>query len=830
MKKCLTILIAGILGYGLCACDDSGKLAGNEVKVWTCSANTKILKERKYNPESKTFTIRAFQNESESAQIILSPERDIQNYSIVLNDLTDGGGETLKKENFSVYNEKYILVEKILDLNIDAVGGWYPDALLPFEAAAEYGENNVKGGENQGIYITLKVPETQPAGIYTGNFTVVVDGEEYDIPVSVTVYDFFLPTATHVKTSYAIIEQEMAYGELDTTEEMLEEYYNFLLEYRISAQELPYDTRGALTDEMLDEWIDIALRYTQDERCSHFNMIFELTNVTNDWYIDKEGEIVSYSGAMINVDTMERLYDKMFIKSMQTGVDLFEKMGSYFSVFDEAEVNGLMDFANHSLYHVNKKQEECVAKYKTDPAYEVKTGYAGDEEFRRELIRSVECVKHKFVGPYSENLETKALYVPTIDNYNTQSGRDLYDSLNEEFFGEDGELWSYHCMNPYAPYPTVHLEDEILGTRVMGWIMNNYDIVGSLYWDVTLYAWREDNRNNLQLTDYYGTALRFPEANGDGFLLYPGAPYGIYGPVASMRLAALRDGFEDYDLLYALEEIYKENGLGEEAFDDAISLLNERLFSGAKVKHGEEQVSVFDEVRDALAQMLVLGEKGIFVTQAEESSAGTMFTVRAPVGTVVKQGERTLSGNADGNGIVYTIDVGRKNERNELNVVFYADGESLPLCIYVGGRQNTISADSYDITVKKNTNEYRKEVIETGGTSGIRIVSDAVINGDRSGEYLNVALSNFGIGEKTQKITLYIYNNSDSARNMEVYFQSEGNIVVSKFDTYKLDVGLNVITMDVSMLVPSQRLSNIRLLFTDNGALDFTFREFVISE
>lgn len=827
MKKILAFALSGALLFGLCAC---GGKTENHVEVWTCSSNTKVLRGRQYDTGGKTFSIRAFRNESESAQIILSPERDVASYSIALSDLKSGEGEILKKENFSVYNQKYILVEKIIDTNINATGGWYPDAILPFETAVEYGENKITGGENQGIYITLKVPQEQPAGTYTGEFTVTADGETYAVPASVTVYDFTLPTATHVKSSYAILADEMAYGELDTSNEMLEEYYNFLLDYRVSAQELPYATRGVLSDATLDAWVEYALKYTQDERCSHFNMVYETTSVNNDSYVNKAGETVPYSGLMINVQKMERLYDKLFAKSMQTGVNLFEKMGSYFAVFDEAEVNGLMEYANHSLYHVNKKQAECAEKYKSDPAFGVKAEDKGDEAFRQELIRSVSLVKHKFVGPYSEQLQTEAMYVPTIDNYNTQSVRDLYKSLDREFFGDDGELWSYHCMNPLAPYPTVHIEDEILGTRVMGWIMNDYDVVGSLYWDVTLYAWREDNRNNLQLTDYYSKALRFPSANGDGFLLYPGAPYGIYGPVASVRLDALRDAFEDYDLLYALEEMYLQNGLGGDAFDNAVSILNDRLYNGARVKHGAEQAEVFGEVRETLAQMLVLAQRGVFITNVAELNSKTEFTVQTPSGTAVKSGSSLLNGAVVDENVIYKIDVTRENERNELNATFTLADETLPLCVYVGSRQKTVTADAYDITVRSQRNEYEKETVNQNGGAGIRISSAAVTDGNRNGEYLNIALSGFGIGQKTQKLIWYVYNNSDSARTADVYFQTQGNVAVTKFDSYTLDPGLNIISLDVSIIVQTQTLTNMRLLFADTDALDFTFGEFIVSE
>ena len=40
----------------------------------------------------------------------------------------------------------------------------------------------------------------------------------------------------------------------------------------------------------------------------------------------------------------------------------------------------------------------------------------------------------------------------------------------------------------------------------------------------------------------------------EGALFYPGLDAGIEGPVASMRLKALRDGMEDYEYLKLLAE------------------------------------------------------------------------------------------------------------------------------------------------------------------------------------------------------------------------------------------------------------------------------------
>ena len=180
--------------------------------------------------------------------------------------------------------------------------------------------------------------------------------------------------------------------------------------------------------------------------------------------------------------------------------------------------------------------------------------------------------------------------------------------------------------------------------------------------------------------------------------------------------------------------------------------------------------------------------------------------------------------------MIYTVDVNRVNSRNELNLSLNIDGKTLYLNVYVGGGQKVVSADSYDITIKSKVNEYTKESVTIDETSAIRITSNALTEGNRNGEYLNIDLSGFGINEKTKSLLMYVYNQSGGVREMDVYFKSEESSVVQKFETYKLQEGLNIVPIDVSLLVKTKVLTDMRLLFSTTDSLDLSFSEFVLSE
>lgn len=96
-----------------------------------------------------TLEISAYKNEYEAAQILLTPEADVKNYDIALSDLKCGE-ETLGAENFTVYNQKYVNINRPSASHSNSVLGMTPDALLPFAAAEKVRRNEYCGGRKSG--------------------------------------------------------------------------------------------------------------------------------------------------------------------------------------------------------------------------------------------------------------------------------------------------------------------------------------------------------------------------------------------------------------------------------------------------------------------------------------------------------------------------------------------------------------------------------------------------------------------------------------------------------------------------------------------------------
>merc|ERR1711864_61826 len=103
-------------------------------------------------------------------------------------------------------------------------------------------------------------------------------------------------------------------------------------------------------------------------------------------------------------------------------------------------------------------------------------------------------------------------------------------------------------------WPSYMIDAPATFNRAMSWASYNYDIHGELYWGTNA----ADNVYNVPNRSSWDTQW-LAGGNGDGSLTYPGRPSVIGGdkfvPVASLRLKLIRDGLEDLEYMYLLEDL-----------------------------------------------------------------------------------------------------------------------------------------------------------------------------------------------------------------------------------------------------------------------------------
>ena len=120
------------------------------------------------------------------------------------------------------------------------------------------------------------------------------------------------------------------------------------------------------------------------------------------------------------------------------------------------------------------------------------------------------------------------------------------------------QVWWYPYYNSSVKeLPNFVIDKPSADQRVWGWLMYQWNVDGLLYWGVNRWC---NGRTGKGSRDPYKDPLSFEYspsrvANGEACLIYPGY-YPRYGlddknapPVSSLRLEALRDGFQDLEYL-----------------------------------------------------------------------------------------------------------------------------------------------------------------------------------------------------------------------------------------------------------------------------------------
>jgi hypothetical protein len=124
-------------------------------------------------------------------------------------------------------------------------------------------------------------------------------------------------------------------------------------------------------------------------------------------------------------------------------------------------------------------------------------------------------------------------------------------SVHERLRAGD-EVWSYTAQTQGKrgqDTPYWEIDFPLLDFRVPMWLSWRYGLTGMLYWSPVWWSVTRDMWND-PATYRVGRDVY----NGEGALFYPGVDAGVDGPVVSMRLKQIREGFEDYEYLKLLAE------------------------------------------------------------------------------------------------------------------------------------------------------------------------------------------------------------------------------------------------------------------------------------
>ncbi|MGN1052722.1 MAG: glycoside hydrolase domain-containing protein, partial [Candidatus Scatosoma sp.] len=510
-------------------------------------------------------------------------------------DLSDGKGNTISANDIEVFQQKYIEIVKNFSPNKEiGAGSMVPDMLLPMQTAAEYKENKIEEGKNQGITVEITTTKDTVPGTYTGNFVLDLDGEKTQIPVTCEVWDIEYEGKDAMQTCFLLYRRHLLAGEYDNSDDMVRSYNDFLLKYNVN-------TYVIQDDWDVTEWIGEVQRLFESD---NYNSIVIPYAFSRSYTAAQDGDkVINFIRELVKISTEEKPYiDYAFFYPTELD-EADHESGAAGSVASKTEAaHRMLDEGGE----MEKTLQSAVSRFEAEGLF---NGMSAEfAEHVKQSVANIPCVftNVNFNQPFVDSID--ASFCPYLSVFNDNINAGKYGGQRER---SGKNTWTYTCVGPLYPYPSFHTDDYALGARVTGWMQKKYNVSGFLYWSVAKY---DDSKNCI---DPYTTAARYAGiANGDGYLLYPGRKYGSAAPFASVRLAEQRNSSEDYNMLTVYENLLNERAAKYGVavnFEDYVNDLYDELFSGAIYRTDD---SLVFEAREKLAGRILDLKKaeGLFVT------------------------------------------------------------------------------------------------------------------------------------------------------------------------------------------------------------------------
>lgn len=644
------VAIAATFAFQAVACKkEEQKVSSHE--VWGTFATSKVGQNSSENGNfvktAAKFDVQMMKNEKEGDQIIVTAAEDISSFYLTSSDLKSSNGKIFPAKNITVYQEKYIQIKQKQDFNgVYAIGEYVPDMLLPMDIAKEYRENTVKKGNNQGIYVEFDSKGVE-AGVYSGSFNLDTDGKITSVPVTVEVWDIEYEGTRDFQSCFVLYQTSLLRTEYDNSEEVVNKYVDFFLDYKINTY---VHNRKRNNWQMNDgyklygeEWLNSIKRLKGKE---NFNSVFipyqfqpGYTAYVGGNPTDAAKDCAAYIVNLAKICTPEFNYMKY----------------AYFYPFeiDEADIEASGSRASNAERllreggEVDQTLGYAVGLLRNDEEFAAMTAAYGND-FTNEVIAAIYNLPTLFTNVTFKSdwvdSYTAAAFCPYLSLFGDGVASDRYNSAASK---SNRGIWAYTCVGPTYPYPTFHLDDYNLGTRISGWMEKKYNINGYLYWSTTEDFYHEEWYKYL---NQYEDPTRWKGADGDGYLVYPGKYYGSETPFPSLRLVAYRDSQDDYDMLCVYEkllnELYEKYGLGTLDFDAYTEELYSELFTGTV--YDLDDSKLFD-VRKELAERIEVlkGEEGL-LTVLDYAKGKRTLNVYSAESTITVDGI-PVSGKAIGN-------------------------------------------------------------------------------------------------------------------------------------------------------------------------------------
>ena len=511
---------------------------GQSQGLWWCEAGWKIGRDAqapKLAPgRSPAVKVSAARGEYEAFQVVIPPKAATL-VSAQVSPLRGANGE---ESSISVSLAEVVYLRVTHPTDSTSERGWFPDPLPPLRTPFTLPRHN------QPLWATVHVPRQTKAGVYTGELVLTFDHGSSRAPLEVRVYNFELPRETHLRSALGLGTHTInTYHGLTTPEHrqlVYEKYLANFADHRISPYsffdyspiDVHFEGEGAKKRAKLDftRFDQAATKWLDEFQLNSFRL--PLRGMGGGTFHSRH--LGSLEGFQEGTPEFARLFDDYLgqVTGHLRDRGWLDKAYTYW--FDEPDPK---DYA-----------------FVVDGMQRIRNAAPG---LRRMLTEQPE---KELIG----NVEIWCGLTPEWTREKVAARR----AANEE-------VWWYVCTGPKAPYVTLFIDHPGTEMRLWPWQSWQYGVQGILVWETTYWnstaafpepklqdPW-DDPMGYVSGYDFKPGQVGY-WGNGDGRFVYP--PRRDYmndstpcleGPVNSIRWENLRDGMEDYEYFWLLEQEVK---------------------------------------------------------------------------------------------------------------------------------------------------------------------------------------------------------------------------------------------------------------------------------
>ena len=468
------------------------------MKLVSTTPLTKVLRTPAAKvPEGTALKIDGAAGETVSAQAILIPGDKADTLTARLSELRSADGKPLASVSAARLQwVRYLDITKNsanvpLDELVAAAPVSIPD---PFWAEDE---RPVEPGKVQPLWIEVEIPSGALAGDYAGELTVSGKTGSCSLPVALHVRHFALSRTPHQR----VIQwwQFPGHG-FENLKPGTDAYWKHL-----------------------EDMCKFVARYRQTDVWAQWNLIQQKTKDDGTTYWDTS------------------LFEKYVDVALKSGIEAvhLSSIGKHskFQLEQDSRTESVAD---------NMGRLAAVQELISRRGWKGKifTGIADEpfiyqEKSYKDVLRQVRKIAPDV--KVIEAIETDDIgdldvYVPKLSHI------DLWWPTFQEMQREGKEIWYYTCCHPMGRYPNRFLDQPLVLARELHWISYLYGLDGFLHWGLN---WFRDGFDPY--SEEGGKMGDLPP--GDSQVAYPVKD----GFVGSLRLSEMRDGLQDYEYLWTLE-------------------------------------------------------------------------------------------------------------------------------------------------------------------------------------------------------------------------------------------------------------------------------------